>query len=183
MKRLFSLILSLCLILSLGGSALAIGEFSGSAEPTKGYTVHMPEAYQNGNGVINGYYAATAPIVMQTGATGYSVKMNYLASTSDSTGFITVEPGNRDKYSRAVDAEENGYWTGDAPCCSADQKSTVRWLRYNSALGYIPGDIDRIVTWGSSGGGAHVAGTQWGNKKYMNMKHLEAMDAPADVAC
>ena len=23
----------------------------------------------------------------------------------------------------------------------------------------------------------HVAGTQWGNKKYMNMKHLEALDA------
>lgn len=23
----------------------------------------------------------------------------------------------------------------------------------------------------------HVAGTQWGNKKYMNMKHLEAMEA------
>ena len=22
----------------------------------------------------------------------------------------------------------------------------------------------------------HVAGTQWGNKKYMNMKHLEAME-------
>jgi len=21
----------------------------------------------------------------------------------------------------------------------------------------------------------HVAGTQWGNKKYMNMKHLEAL--------
>ena len=29
----------------------------------------------------------------------------------------------------------------------------------------------------------HVAGTQWGNKKYMNMKHLEALDAPADIAC
>ena len=26
----------------------------------------------------------------------------------------------------------------------------------------------------------HVAGTQWGNKKYMNMKHLEA--APEDVS-
>ena len=25
----------------------------------------------------------------------------------------------------------------------------------------------------------HVAGTQWGNKKYMNMKHLEAMDDTA----
>ena len=22
----------------------------------------------------------------------------------------------------------------------------------------------------------HVAGTQWGSKKYMNMKHLEAME-------
>lgn len=29
----------------------------------------------------------------------------------------------------------------------------------------------------------HVAGSQWGNKKYMNMKHLEALDAPADIAC
>ena len=28
----------------------------------------------------------------------------------------------------------------------------------------------------------HVAGTQWGNKKYMNMKHLEAMEDLADLA-
>ena len=28
----------------------------------------------------------------------------------------------------------------------------------------------------------HVAGTQWGNKKYMCMKHLEAMHDPATVA-
>lgn len=27
----------------------------------------------------------------------------------------------------------------------------------------------------------HVAGTQWGNKKYMNMKHLEAMEQPQMV--
>ena len=25
----------------------------------------------------------------------------------------------------------------------------------------------------------HVAGTQWGNKKYMNMQHLEGTDPPA----
>lgn len=138
----------------------------------QGVSVAVPAAYVNGinpDGTLdinweaeitnsNGmtYTAATAPIVMQTGATGYSVKMNYLASTGATTGFITVEPGNRGKYSRAVDAEGNAYWTGDAPCCSTDQKSTVRWLRYNHALGYIPGDIDRIVTWGGSGGGAHA---------------------------
>ena len=28
----------------------------------------------------------------------------------------------------------------------------------------------------------HVAGTQWGNKKYMNMKHLEAVCEDASVA-
>ena len=28
----------------------------------------------------------------------------------------------------------------------------------------------------------HVAGTQWGNKKYMNMKHLEAAVEDASVA-
>lgn len=138
----------------------------------QGVSVAVPAAYVNGindDGTLdinweaeitnaNGmtYTAATAPIVMQTGATGYSVKMNYLAYTGASSGFITVEPGNRGKYSRAVDAEGNTYFTGDAPCCSTDQKSTVRWLRYNHDLGYIPGDIDRIVTWGGSGGGAHA---------------------------
>jgi len=28
----------------------------------------------------------------------------------------------------------------------------------------------------------HVAGTQWGNKKYMNMKHLEAICEDASAA-
>ena len=28
----------------------------------------------------------------------------------------------------------------------------------------------------------HVAGTQWGNKKYMNMKHLEAAFEDASIA-
>ena len=28
----------------------------------------------------------------------------------------------------------------------------------------------------------HVAGTQWGNKKYMNMKHLEATVEDASIA-
>ena len=28
----------------------------------------------------------------------------------------------------------------------------------------------------------HVAGTQWGNKKYMNMKHLEAMEESPAIA-
>jgi hypothetical protein len=138
----------------------------------QGVSVAVPAAYVNGindDGTLdinreakitnsNGmtYTAATAPVVMQTGATGYSVKVNSLARADNMSGYITVETGNRGKYSRAVDAEGNTYWTGDAPSCTTDQKSVVRWLRYNNTLGYIPGDIDRIVTWGGSGGGAHA---------------------------
>ena len=33
-----------------------------------------------------------------------------------------------------------------------------------------------------SDGDKHVAGTQWGNKKYMNMKHLEAALDDVSVA-
>ena len=29
----------------------------------------------------------------------------------------------------------------------------------------------------------YIAGTQWGNKKYMNMKHLETFEIPSDIAC
>ena len=29
----------------------------------------------------------------------------------------------------------------------------------------------------------HAAGTQWGNKKYMNKKHLEALEGSAAIAC
>ena len=137
-----------------GVSVAVPAAYVNSINPDGTLDINWSGTVTNANGMT--YTAATAPIVMQTGATGYSVKMNYLASTGSSTGYITVEPGNRGKYSRAVDAEGNSYFTGDAPCCSTDQRSAVRWLRYNHALGYIPGDIDRIVTWGGSGGGAHA---------------------------
>jgi len=137
-----------------GVSVAVPAEYVNGINPDGTLDINWEAEITNVNGMT--YTAATAPIVMQTGATGYSVKMNYLAYTGASSGFITVEPGNRGKYSRAVDAEGHTYFTGDAPCCSTDQKSTVRWLRYNHDLGYIPGDIDRIVTWGGSGGGAHA---------------------------
>ena len=136
-----------------GVSVAVPAEFVNGINPDGTLDINWDAEITNSFGMT--YTAATAPIVMQTGATGYSVKQNYLASTGASTGFITVEPGNRGKYSQAYDAEGNHYYTGDAPLCSTDQKSVVRWLRYNNALGYIPGDIDRIVTWGGSGGGAH----------------------------
>ena len=34
----------------------------------------------------------------------------------------------------------------------------------------------------SDAGLRHLAGTQWGNKKYMNMKHLEAAGEDASIA-
>ena len=61
MKKLLAWMLVLCLALSLGSVVFASGEPSGSAEAL---AVYGPEAYENGNGVVNGYYAATAPIIV-----------------------------------------------------------------------------------------------------------------------
>ena len=39
-----------------------------------------------------------------------------------------------------------------------------------------------LVVYTILGGACHVAGTQWGNKKYMNMKHLEAALEDTSIA-
>ena len=106
------------------------------------------------NGAV--YTAATAPIIINTGAAGYSSQTTSGAGSSYGTyGYITVNCGNRGKNNVCVDAEGNSYYTGDAPYCLVDQKAVVRWLKYNIALGNLCGDPDRIVSTGGSGGGAH----------------------------
>lgn len=61
--------------------------------------------------------------------------------------------------------------------------------------GYNPKDMVTAKTWTITNGMCdgtnpmlvctrlrHVAGTQWGNKKFMNMKHLEAAVEDASMA-
>ena len=103
------------------------------------------------NGQI--YTAATAPVIVNTGAAGYSSQSNQTAGTTYAAeGYINVACGNRGKQSTLSD----GTYTGDAPSCLVDQKNAVRFVKYNILLGNLPGSVDYFVSTGGSGGGAHA---------------------------
>ena len=110
--------------------------------------------FENPNGVT--YTAATAPVIINTGAAGYSAGTTSKAGSSYvSYGYINVSCGNRGKSLSAVNAAGDSYFCGDAPYCLVDQKACVRWIKYNIYLGNICGDADRLISTGGSGGGAH----------------------------
>ena len=103
------------------------------------------------NGQI--YTASTAPVIVNTGAAGYSAQSNQTAgSTYAAEGYINVACGNRGKQSTLSD----GTYTGDAPSCLVDQKNAVRFVKFNILLGNLPGSVDYFVSTGGSGGGAHA---------------------------
>ncbi|MCR5088198.1 MAG: hypothetical protein K6C08_01630 [Oscillospiraceae bacterium] len=109
---------------------------------------------------LNGqtYTAATAPLILNTGAAGYGSSTNTKASTSYAgDGYINIACGNRGKQDTATDADGNSYYTGDAPSCLVDQKNAARFVKYNILLGNLPGDVDKMISTGGSGGGAHAA--------------------------
>lgn len=103
------------------------------------------------------YTAATAPVILNTGAAGYSSSTNTLAATTYAAeGYINVACGNRGKQDTAEDESGETYYTGDAPSCLVDQKNAARYVKYNILLGNLPGNIDYFVSTGGSGGGAHA---------------------------
>ncbi|MCD7945841.1 MAG: MSCRAMM family adhesin SdrC [Clostridiales bacterium] len=103
------------------------------------------------------YTAATAPVILNTGAAGYSSSTNTQAATTYAAeGYINVACGNRGKQDTATDEDGDTYYTGDAPSCLADQKAAARFVKYNILLGNLPGSVDYFVSTGGSGGGAHA---------------------------
>ncbi|MCD8344361.1 MAG: hypothetical protein LUC38_00125 [Oscillospiraceae bacterium] len=125
-------------------------------EPVNGTLVIDYEAeITSTNGQV--YTAATAPVILNTGAAGYGNATNTLASsTYAEEGYINVACGNRGKQDTAVGEDGNTYYTGDAPSCLADQKAAARFVKYNILLGNLPGSVDYFVSTGGSGGGAHA---------------------------
>ena len=104
------------------------------------------------------YTAATAPIILNTGAAGYGNSSNTTASTTyASQGYINVACGNRGKQDSYTNEAGETVYTGDAPSCLADQKAATRFVKYNILLGNLPGSVDYWVSTGGSGGGAHAA--------------------------
>ena len=103
------------------------------------------------------YTAATAPVILNTGAPGYGSQTNSkAAATYASEGYINMTCGNRGKQDKVTDENGNTYYTGDAPSCLVDQKAAARYVKYNILLGNLPGNPDCFVSTGGSGAGAHA---------------------------
>ena len=71
------------------------------------------------------YTAATAPVILNTGAAGYGNSASTAAATTyASEGYINVACGNRGKQDSFTNEAGETVYTGDAPSCLVDRKST-----------------------------------------------------------
>ena len=137
------------------GTADVTADDAGDEEVSGSLVIDYEAEVTSTNGQV--YTAATAPVIINTGAAGYASSTNTLAATTYAAeGYINVACGNRGKQDTATDESGDTYYTGDAPSCLADQKSAVRFVKYNILLGNLPGSVDYFVSTGGSGGGAHA---------------------------
>lgn len=139
-------------------------------------SVYAPKAYMKPDGTpdragaCGKYTAETAPVVFVNNAAGYmQMPHTWLggprcnAETFLRRGMVYVTAGCRGRESR--DAEGNA--AGKAPATLVDLKTVIRFLRHNRQA--LPGSMDRIVTVGTSAGGAMSAllGTTGDNERYL----------------
>lgn len=123
---------------------------------TKGrLVINHDQSITSANGQI--YTADTAPVLFETGGSGYNAQANQTAGTSYAAdGIIYMSAGNRGKQSSYTDDSGATVYTGDSPDMIVDGKAAIRFLKYNISLGNLPGDADRLVVTGGSGAGAHT---------------------------
>ena len=121
--------------------------------------LYVPEPYFHG-GQIEGFTAETAPFFMPNSVGGYMPGEVESPGTGRQgrpkntlfealrRGCVVVSPAVRGRTSQ----DGQGRYIGKAPACIVDLKAAVRWLRHNR--GRFPGDSERIITNGTSAGGA-----------------------------
>ncbi|WP_190171385.1 subtype B tannase [Streptomyces mirabilis] len=110
-----------------GGSASP----STSAGPSASSSAGTGEVQSGGNAMVN--------------AQGGMVNLGKLGLAA---GYVVVEPGARGRTL----TDSAGTYYGTAPAAIVDLKAAVRYVRANK--GVIPGNTDRIVSTGTSAGGA-----------------------------
>lgn len=132
------------------------------ADPVKEcMNIYVPAAYMNADGTINekgtvnGYTAATAPIIYQNGIGGYAEadasKISARNSDYIKQGYIFVSPASRGKETQS----EDGTYIGKSPAGLVDLKAGIRFLKANDSE--MAGDANKIISIGISAGGAMSA--------------------------
>lgn len=146
--------------------------------------IYVAEKYYQGEN-INGYNIHTAPIFMPNTVGGYKPgPVTYpgqpIFNKDDAIfkglqhGYVVVSVGIRGR------GLKNN--VGVAPACVVDYKAAVRYLRYNKES--IPGDTEKIISNGTSAGGAlssllGVTGNHFDYEPYL--EKLGAAKASDDI--
>ena len=122
----------------------------------------VPEGYYHGE-TINGFSAETAPIFFPNAVGAYAAGradqpgFNFRLWARDQVnslfvalqkGFVVAAPASRGRSLQ----DRQGHFVGCAPAAIVDLKAAVRYLRRNR--GRFPGDTERIISNGTSAGGA-----------------------------
>ena len=96
------------------------------------------------------------PIFLRTYVGGYMASEAAAPQASDASGralaegYVVAIPGSRGRNSKVGET-----WTGRAPAAILDLKAAIRYLRHFDRQ--MPGDAERIITDGTSAGGAMSA--------------------------
>ncbi|NNN36904.1 Tat pathway signal sequence domain protein [Streptomyces sp. S3(2020)] len=107
-----------------------------------------------------------------TNSTGGATASNQLLALA--AGYVVIEPGARGRTLK----NSSGEYYGTAPTAIVDLKAAVRYIRANK--GRIPGNVERIVSAGTSAGGAlsTLLGASGDSRIYdKDLKALGAADA------
>ena len=119
--------------------------------------IYVPEEYFN-NGTINGYNTQTAPIFMPNAVGGYMPSQAMTPKVENgkpnsvlyalSRGYVVASPATRGRTNKAYD----GNFIGKAPAVIVDLQAATAYLHANDST--MPGNANRIITNGTSAGGA-----------------------------
>ena len=149
------------------------------ADPIQKLNIFVPEVYYHG-GELNGYTLETAPILAHNTVGGYmpgaadvpgrdfkgevntvfkALEHGYVAACAGIRGRTSGMKSEEFFVGGKADSEEEvtGKFVGKAPALIVDMKAAVRYLRYNK--GIVPGNVEKIITNGTSAGGALSAMT------------------------
>jgi hypothetical protein len=173
-------------------------------DPIQRLNVFVPEAYCQGK-TINGYSLKSAPIFMPNTVGGYmpgpadypgrdfkgrvnmifqALEHGYVVCSAGVRGRTTGRKG-KDFFVGGVDKTSDtplSDASGTAPAFAVDLKAAIRYLRHNADL--VPGDTEKIITSGTSAGGAlsALAGASGNQKDYEPyLKEIGAADERDDV--
>ena len=154
--------------------------------------IYVPGAYleatANGDGTytasvksdaqVGQFTAATAPYVLPVNTPGYNASQapTWLAdgiASYTQAGMIYLQPGIRGR-DNTTDSQGQEV-VGGAPWGVTDLKAAIRYVRYNKDV--LPGDTDKIVSFGHSGGGAQSAVLGASGDSTLYNPYLEALGA------